>query len=482
MPGHILTIRRSGAFAARTAVATLALAVLAAAPASARALQAPGVAGWQRTDLRPVTQPAPAGGLFVLYAAGPDRSLQLIAVDPGTGRTAWSRPASPSEVTPGEAPSLTVVGDTVIYLGRGFATNAAVTAVDARTGAIVWQTAEGDFTTWPALCPGNDAVICVSTAFIGLIDGGELRFDAATGRRLRSVRIPGLDTPREVGPGLVDAGARDPERLVALRGGSQGWNRRLSGIFGAGVSTDFGWNFGRYDDVRLFVGSVGPKPIVRHGRTTFRYADERTVGFRIVDGRPVWRARGFYACGTLPCQGESQAGYDSPGPETGRAVALRLVATGSLSFGSDADAPLTLSKDARTRIEGFSPRTGRALWHFDAGRNVGLLEFSVPAQTGASTMVIADAAGRLRELDLATGARRAVAADTTGWCRRGLDYPVGTDDYAGQFAAVPCVAATTRRTPTPATVPAFLGGIGATGAGLVAWADTTGLIARPAAP
>jgi len=77
-------------------------------------------------------------------------------------------------------------------------------------------------------------------------------------------------------------------------------------------------------------------------------------------------------------------------------VALLLVATGSLSFGPDADAPLTLSKDARTRIEGFSPRTGRALWHFDAGRNVGLLEFSVPAQTGASTMVIADAAGRLR--------------------------------------------------------------------------------------
>jgi len=164
MPGHILTIRRSGAFAARAAVAVLALAVLAAAPASARARQAPGVAGWQRTDLRPVTQPAPAGGLFVLYAAGADRSLQLIAVDPGTGRTAWSRPASPSEVTPGEAPSLTVVGDTVIYLGRGFATNAAVTAVDARTGAIVWQTAEGDFTTWPGLCLGNDAVICVSTA------------------------------------------------------------------------------------------------------------------------------------------------------------------------------------------------------------------------------------------------------------------------------------------------------------------------------
>ena len=185
---------------------------------------------------------------------------------------------------------------------------------------------------------------------------------------------------------------------------------------------------------------------------------------------------------TLPCPGDGQAGYRTPGTPLVGTLGLRLVAQGKLTFRSQSDFTGTVSTDARVRPEGFAPRTGRALWRFDAGRSVGLLDFAVPAQAGLSTIALPDAGGRRQELDLATGARRAVSGGTTGLCRRDTDYRVEGDDRAGQQALFPCAAAAARRTATPATVPAFVGGVGATGAGLVAWADTTGLFARPAAP
>src|SRR4051812_6621643 len=81
-------------------------------------------AGWQRTDMRPMTQPALAGGLFVMYARG-TAGLQVSAVDPATGRTAWSQPASPSEVTQGQGPVLTVAGAEIVFLGRDAGTRPA---------------------------------------------------------------------------------------------------------------------------------------------------------------------------------------------------------------------------------------------------------------------------------------------------------------------------------------------------------------------
>jgi hypothetical protein len=216
MPGRRLT--------GRVLVVLLALALL--APATARA-QAP--AGWQRTDLRPVTEPLSAGGLFVMYA-GRAGGLEVVAVDPATGRTVWTQPASPSDITPGETATLTVVGDTVSYLARSIEDTAKLTAAEARTGAPRWQTASSFFTTWPGECPDTPSAICISGADAFGLDAGELRFDTATGRRLPFARI-GLDGGREIGAGLVDPGDRDPERLVSVRGAHIDWSRPLERVF-----------------------------------------------------------------------------------------------------------------------------------------------------------------------------------------------------------------------------------------------------------
>jgi hypothetical protein len=68
--------------------------------------------GWSRTDLKPVSQPVAAGGTFVLYVAA-HGGLELIGLDPHSGRTLWQDVASPSVITPGVAPELLVLGDHV---------------------------------------------------------------------------------------------------------------------------------------------------------------------------------------------------------------------------------------------------------------------------------------------------------------------------------------------------------------------------------
>jgi hypothetical protein len=150
-----------------------------------------------------------------------------------------------------------------------------------------------------------------------------------------------------------------------------------------------------------------------------------------------------------------------------------------------------VSADARAALEGFAPATGRPRWRFDAGHNVGLLEGRlIPAQTGAHTIVLRGASGRVVALSLATGARRAVTATAKGWCRRTVIYRLddgygvgGTTyhQYIGQYALDPCSARSQAPTAAPPAVPSFVGAIGARSAGFVAWSATAGVFAAPPA-
>jgi hypothetical protein len=448
-------------------------------------------AGWTRPDLRPVTQPAPVGARLVVYIAE-GGSLDVIGLDAATGATAWSTEASTSDVVPGTAPVPVIAGANVIYLARRIDGSTALAAVDAQSGAPVWQTQGGFFTDPPLLCHDDESAVCLSGLLgQGFNPAGQLRFDAATGRRLRAPQIAGPG-PRELGTGLFDPGSRNPERLLATRAGKVAWSRTLARIFPlAGASSDYGWNFDRLDRLGLFVGTVGTKPRERRGRITVDLARYEVAGFRIADGVVRWRSHGEYKCTYLPCAGGSQLGYQATGaPRTEPTVGLRLVERGTLSARRTATA-VTVSADANATLEGFSLVNGRARWRFDAGRNVGLLDGRlIPAQTGPHTIVLRSASGRLVALNLATGARRAVAATARGWCRRlptyRLDdgYETGTItyyDYVGQYALEPCSAGSQKSLAPPPAVPAFLGDVGAGNAGLIAWSTTRGVFAAPPA-
>jgi hypothetical protein len=219
----------------------------------------------------------------------------------------------------------------------------------------------------------------------------------------------------------------------------------------------------------------------------------RVAGFRIADGVVRWRTRGYYECNLLPCPGASQAGYStSEGRAGGETVGLRLVERGDLSFSrAHPTARGVVSTDARAVIEGFSPASGRTLWRFDAGRNSGLIDGRlIPAQTGAHTVILAGAGGRLIALDLAGGARRGVPDTARGWCRKTIVYrqkqgyavePGTADTYIGQYALSWCSARSQQPLAPPPAVPAFVGDIGARNAGVVAWSDSAGVIAAPPA-
>jgi outer membrane protein assembly factor BamB len=450
-------------------------------------------AGWARRDLRPVTQPAPVGSVFVMDIAH-GAGLEVTALNAATGATVWSAPATTSDIAPGVAPAPVIAGANVIFLGRDDDGDAVLTAADAQTGQLVWQAQPGFFADQPAICSDDAMAVCISGGLSFLDDARPLRFDAATGRPKPAPRVGGPG-PRELGDGLFDTGARNPERLVAIRAGKVAWSRPLARIFPlSGATSDYGWNFARFERRGLFVGSVGAKPRKSHGRLTFTLSHSDVVGFRIADGVVRWRAHGTYYCLLLPCPGESQSGYRVAGvPEPEATVGLRLVERGTATYSTaDPNPRATISKDTDAVLEGFSPATGRARWRFDAGRDLGLIQASAnPPQTGAQTIVLRGASGRLVELDLASGARRPVPAGAPAWCRKVVTYhqdagyDLGdrvTHTYIGQYGLRPCAAGSQRPLAVPAAVPSFVAGIGATNAGLVAWSDTKGVFAAPPAP
>jgi outer membrane protein assembly factor BamB len=439
-------------------------------------------AGWQRTDLIPVSQPVPVGGRLLVYVAEISRSrsgLLLVALDPTTGKTVWTTPASPSGNPPGVAPWLVGDGSVFVYL-KETGKLAAVAAVDARSGRSIWSTPAAVVTSWPGLCPNDAPAVCITSgAVVARI--APIR----TQGTIKTVRLS-AQGPRSVAPGLYDSGTRNPERLVATHQATIAWRKPLAEIFDVpGATTDWGWRIERVAKSGLFVGTVGWNPVSDKGGTqVFDLARTMTVGFRIRDGQVAWRDVGSsYACVDLPCAAGPQPRGSTFGGGTPPRVGVRLRMTGTLTQPPNSD--LVISPDAAVTIEGFDFASGRTLWTFDAGHNVDLIENTPLPQTGASTVLLPDAGGTLVRLDLETGAHRPAAEDVTAWCLGHTGYNAPNVEgkptqYRGQLAVFACNARG-RRVARPDSVPAFVGRIGTRVGRLAVWSDTNGVVAAPVA-
>jgi outer membrane protein assembly factor BamB len=388
-----------------------------------------GAKPWHRTDLKPVSQPVPAGGRVVVYTAAGGR-LHVLGLDARSGRTVWSREATPSVIAPGVPVTPAVVGTLTFYIQPGSGYVANLVGADAATGRVVWRSEDGLFTSWPSVCPSDAGALCLSGRLRGVPPGTLLRFDAGTGRVLPGPVISATDG-RLVGPDLYDTGQRQPEILVSTSGADIAWRRPLADIFSlAGASTDWGWTFQRLSTSGVFVGSPGAPPVRRSStRMTINLAHAMTAGFRINNGDVVWRDSGsFYMCDLLRCPGTGP----TPGSATDRGPSLgvRLRAHGLLKVRLGGAEDLSLSRGARGVLEGFDPATGRTTWRFDAGRNVGLLtQTGLPALTGRSQVLLSDAAGHPVMLDLATGHTTKPDSHTDAWCRADTNYRLRSRPY-----------------------------------------------------
>jgi outer membrane protein assembly factor BamB len=464
------------------AVAAAAVALLAVVRATSPAAGVP--AGWQRIDLHPVTQPAAISGRVVVLAARAGR-LWLLGLDARTGKTRWSQPASTGENAPGQPPLFAVAGNRILYLRAAHGLLSELAAADAQTGRTLWHTPPARYTSFPDFCPVSRTAVCVTRAFGSGQPGSVLRFEPRSGCLCGRLVVSRNPYARAIGSGLYDPGERTPELLVASDATRVLWVRRLRAIFPQrGVSTDWGWSFGRLDEIGLFIGTPGTAPKRRNGLYISNLADTMTAGFRIADGRVAWRTRGAYQCEYVPCAGESQLAYGSVLYDQTPDVGVRLLATGTIS-GRVNSLP-HVSADARATLQGFEPSTGKTLWTFAAGHDPGLISgIATPPRIGPETIALRSLSGALVALNLRTGASRRVNPATPAWCSHIIEYRLAagyrsgtagiTHQYIGQNAIEPCTAAGRRGAPaTP--VSRF---VGASIDRLVVWSDRRGVFASP---
>jgi outer membrane protein assembly factor BamB len=440
--------------------------------------------GWIRTDLTPVAQPYIAGGRFVVYVQG-SAGLDIVGLDAKTGRTAWKLDASASGVTQGIAPIFAIDGNRVVFLrdvGKG---SAALVAVDARTGALSWNSPPGIFADWAATCADDTTAVCTTGFLLGKPQQArELRFAAATGKQLPSPSFPAGSSPRSLAPDLYDLGTRKPEKFAATSGDKIMWQRPLASVFtSAGASTDNGWNIDRVPKAGMFVGSVMAAPVSSSPTSAvFDLSKTMTAGIRMSDGSAAWRDLGSqYACSDLPCPGmvlDRAKGTPAYAPPTqGLRLRLRGIARVSKTNG-----PTFSNFDVV--VEGFDLRTGMTRWSFDAGPSQPLLENASLPSLAENTIVVKGADRKLIALNVRNGARTPVPPGAIAWCakptRYTTDVPDGqspTTSYQGDDALLPCDT-TGATVTTPKQVPRFVGPLLD---GVVAWSEAHQVVARPPA-
>jgi hypothetical protein len=443
----------------------------------------PKPTGWIRADLKPVSPPALADGVLVLYAQA-GGGLAVVALDPQTGRTLWQDSASPGMITPGVASFLGTAGSTVVFLRpvNNSTGTAQVVGVAAATGRPRWHSPTGRFEDWPYLCPDNPGDICTTGSPGDAQQARALRYRASDGAPAGAAVISQILEGRSVGSDLYQLPGR-PETLTAVAGGSVAWTRPLASVFTSpGLSTDYGWDFDRVPAAGLFVGSVGGPPLRSTATSaTISLSAPMTAGFRISDGAAVWREAGtLYACGQpLPCPGAPAGALLGYRPPT---IGVRLRSTGTAS--ATQSSPLvTLSPDASTMVEGFSLATGKTLWSYDAGRDEQLFNEAVPL-LGPYVVALPGPGGSTVALNLATGAHRPVPAGAVAWCQaiavyttlvpyptvRGADYKRISGGLTKPCQPSGAAAA------VPKTVPGYAG---TDVDGLTVWSEPSEVVAAP---
>jgi outer membrane protein assembly factor BamB len=440
-------------------------------------------AGWVRTDLTPLTLPQLAGGRLVLYIEG-GGGIQVVGLDPLTGKTVWRENASPGNTAPGVAPTLGVAGSTVAFLSPtdNSTQSPELVGVDAVTGRRLWHTPAGAFEDWPAPCPDAARDICTTGSLGSAQETLALRFRASDGARAGAVTIAQSGGGRSIGPDLYDPGVRSPEAMAAVSGDSVAWVKPLATVFSQEDSTDYGWSFFRIPAAGLFVGSVGGPPVSTTAtKAIVSLARGATAGFRISDGTVAWQDPGtWFACGQLPCPGQ---GLGDGIPTMG----LRLRATGTVS-NDFSTGTLTLSPGGTVAIEGFDLATGKTIWSYDAGSDADLLE-ALPPVIGSEVVALpGKSSGEMVALNLATGKHAPVSPTAAGWCASSVQYktqvpypkPGGGSQYEREASSgyEPCDASGDSAS-FPAKVPSFAG---ITVDGLTVTSDSSEVAAAPTVP
>ena len=421
------------------------------------------VARWDDTSVHPVTKPVTVAGRAIVYTADAGQ-LTLRALDPSSGATLWSLPASVAQTTPGQPFDVAHLGTTVFYYataGDPAQHVAKLAAIDATSGAQKWITEQPiSYADMPSLC--SDQTALCDSAYAAANQSQEIRTDIVTGKQ----SLLSSNAGRGLGVGIWDAGVRQPEYIEHLNDttGAVVWRDAVSQLFGAPVTSDYGWNWDSYGDV--YVGWLSTVPSGTSSRT-LALGGQQTVGVRASDGKRLWVRPGLYGC---PAQGLTDAGQP---------FAVRCVIKGTATFDASGGTPTMSGLDVT--IQGFNVHTGATLWSDHLGNVPAAVGFGSQSavRMNGEVFALTDATGHITLINMKTGATTAAVAGAVGWCIQnstynldGIDQQDGTPiDFVSGGLIAPC---TPSGAPSAAADGTSTGGGTATG-GYFIWAATDGL-------
>ncbi len=361
---------------------------------------------WTNANVHWVTQPRTVGGRFVAYYERNDH-LSVAGVDASTGQVVWEYAASVSLLTPGVAIAL-AHDDRQAYFGVPVGPNLSsrsvlVVAVDAASGTKVWTT-DKSFVLVDSLdtCDGDATMLCASATTSG--GRHEVRVDKATGHVTASPPDePAARTGRALGAGLYDLGGRDPEVIAAIDpSGRTLWTRTAPELFdGRLVTSDYGWNWGRYGDV--LVGSLGWLDL---DPGSDDLSEQSMAAVDAATGDVLWVDDGAeLGCGI--------AGY----PALPRQEPIRCRRTGMTTNDPDDPDDIPLVTGLNVAMERFDPTTGATLWQTGLGPAISLVLDTAPlVRLSPTEFAIGRDDGSSVVVDIVTGETRQPTPDDVGWC------------------------------------------------------------------
>ena len=387
------------------------------------------------TPLSPLTQPVYVDGAAVVLSSAAG-ALNIVAIDPVTGRKLWSRPATTSAVSAQEPLSVAVVGVDVAYFRptKDASGGARLVVADVHTGKDLAVSPVEVFSTPIQPCDQPITRLCGTAR--PYLDTAALRYSfvVSTGR---FGPAPGDQPPvesRPVGPGgLIDLGARTPERVGVFQDGQLLWSMPVVAYFPAGSTTDAGWHFMMYDD--RYIGTLDQTFPV-NGEVDM--ADVATASFEQDTGKIAWSVSGT----SLDCRG--MVVFPA-------AVPVRCHYGGHAVFTDG----VPRYSDVEVKVEGFVPQTGKRTWEFDLGPGEAFLRgVRVPPLFGEASLLLGNGLAEQRIVDLRDGSESLAAPGMVFLCPTLTTYSSPRGDVSGDPLLRPCNSrlAPTGGTPSVATL------------------------------
>jgi hypothetical protein len=417
--------------------------------------------GWTNTTLHVVGTPFAGDGRVVLLDVTPKHDLQLAAVDPVKGSVSWTRPFSPSGITPGVQFGPVIVQNTALDLepaGGVRDPGVYLRGIEVRTGRVAWSIPQPvEATDAPQAC-NNDHDFCV-TVWDTQTTTALVAIDAIDGQPVFSVQGPARNVS-EVAPGIVDRGGMwqtsdsTPTFTWVDANGQRTWSRSVADLFGGSqYGPDNGYGFVLQHG--LSIGSVGVAP---NGSTT-PLGESKTLGIKSADGSVAWSVPGLFLCGgglqflsdEVVCQ------YSGRGTSNGQ--------TSTVSGG--------------IVLRGLDPATGSLTWSRSVAEAKNLTVGQNVAFSDGTHVVVQTASGTRMLLDTSDGSLTPVSSSEVFWCEQTPLYKVNasTDGSTdGQRASAPvfttCSASGARVDSRPRTAASS---VGVSAGGYFVWPSTDGL-------